>query len=198
MYRDLLSTKGRKYGQRQSKLKPMWRKGTVLGAAVSISHVSQCCWQHEQPHEARPCLSTTHSTDKPPAPVRVLWPWASPHLPTHTKHPALGCMPAGVLTALFCKKNALWGNVAFSILMPSDVGPAASPHCRESPSLHSGELLPEGQAPSFLLIARKFIPSSFRHISPQPNWSKYPFLKQPQNVYKGLVSAQSAQSCRWR
>lgn len=42
MNRDLLSTKSRKYGQRQSKLKTMWKKGIMPSAALSISHASHC------------------------------------------------------------------------------------------------------------------------------------------------------------
>lgn len=42
MYRDLWSTKGRKYGQRQSKLNTMRKKGIIPSAALGITHASQC------------------------------------------------------------------------------------------------------------------------------------------------------------
>lgn len=58
MYRDLLSTKGRKYGQRQRKLKTMQKRGIIHSSAQSISHAGYIVYGgREQPHEAKQSVS---------------------------------------------------------------------------------------------------------------------------------------------
>lgn len=57
MYGDLLSTKSRKYSQRQRKLKWHEQKAYVT-VQQSISHVGYIVYGvHEQPHEAKHSVS---------------------------------------------------------------------------------------------------------------------------------------------
>lgn len=144
MYRDLWSTKGRKYGQRQSELNTMWRKGIIPSAALGI------CWpvfavsmsNHVKPSS----VSTTDTTDKPQVPVLFLWPWG----PQPPARHVLSAQPCAA-----CWQHWFAGRRADGKMLPSPFWcpvtwvqqclPSAKSHSSPNP----GELLPAGLAPSF-------------------------------------------------
>lgn len=113
MYRDLLSTKGRKYSQRQRKLKWCGRKAYITVQHRRLATVTTSLMVHINNHmkPSRVFLYTTDSTEKPQGPESLpLIAWISPIISSaNTKCLALCCMLGYLPTTLSSKEEGSMG-----------------------------------------------------------------------------------------